>query len=101
DFRLFEDKSSGVIAKQFPIPTIDPSPAEERRRFLSPLLDKAHQAANNAQTSYHNAVIRSAGCLALAFAALSVGTLPPQFWPLKAPFNWPSFELLLSWVEVI
>jgi hypothetical protein len=101
DYRHFEDKSSDAIAKQFPIPAIDPSPAEERRRSLSPLLDRVHQGANDAQTSYHNAIVRSAGCLALAFSALAVGTLPPQFWSLKAPFDWQSLELLLSWVEVI
>lgn len=101
DYRLFEDKSSDALAKQFPLPTIDPSVAEERRRSPSPFLDKAHRAANVAQTSYHNAVVRSAGCLALAFSALALGTLPAEFWPLKAPLDWPSFELVLSWLEVI
>ncbi len=101
DYRLFEDKSSESLAKQFPIPTIDRSAAEERRRSLSPFLYRAHRAANAAQTRYHNAVVRSAGCLALAFSALSLGTFLAELWPAKAPLDWPSLELVLSWLEVI
>jgi hypothetical protein len=101
DYRLFEDSGSKELAERFPIPRIDGSTAEEWRRSSSALLDRAHQTANSAQTYYHNAVIRSAACLALAFTALSLGTLPPQFSPLTARFDWPSIELLLSWLELI
>jgi hypothetical protein len=100
DYRRFEDKSSEALAEQFPMPTADQSAADERRRAISPFVGEAHKAANAAQTSYHNTVVRSAGCLALAFSALAFGTLPPEFWPLKAPLDWPSIELVLSWLEV-
>jgi hypothetical protein len=95
-----DDCSIQVLLYYLP-PTIHPSAAEEQLRSLSSLLGKAHKAANAAQTSYHNAVVRSAGCLALAFSALAFGTFPPEFWPLKAPLDWPSFELVLSWLEAI
>jgi hypothetical protein len=101
DYRRFEDQSGNALAEQFPISTIDPSPAEERRRSLSPFLEKVHLGANRAQTVYHNAVVRSAGCLALAFTALALGTLPPEDWPLGLPLTWHSLELVLGWVEVI
>ena len=80
DFRLFEDRSKESFARQFPIPTIGQSAAEERRKALSRFVDKIHQAANAAQTSYHNAVVRSAGCLGMAFIALVLGTLPEEDW---------------------
>jgi hypothetical protein len=41
DFRRFEDQSRDCLARRFPFPTIAPSAAEERRKSLSPFLDKA------------------------------------------------------------
>jgi hypothetical protein len=99
DYRRFEDKSKERLARQFPLPTIDPSTAEQRRKSLSPFLDKAHQAASAAQTKYYNAVVRSAGCLVLAFLALAFGSLRPEDW--SAWVDWPSLELVLNWVDVI
>jgi hypothetical protein len=101
DYRLFEDQSRDSLARRFPLPTVDPSTAEEHRRSLSALLDRAHKSASKAQTSYHKAVVRSAGCLGLAFVALALGTLPPEDWPLKARLDWPSVELVLSWLDAI
>lgn len=99
DYLLFEDQSAPSLARQFPLPNVDPSVAEQRRKFLSPFLNKAHKAANAAQTTYYNAVVRSAGCLVLAFFALAIGTLRPEDWPVW--LDWPSVELLLNWVDVI
>ncbi|MBV9201395.1 MAG: hypothetical protein JOY83_17045 [Alphaproteobacteria bacterium] len=101
DYHLFENKSSDALAKQFSIPTIDPSAAEARRQSLSPFLDKAHRAASVAQTTYHKAVVRSAGCLVLAFLAMGFGTLPPEYWPMSERLNWPYVELLLSWLDAL
>jgi hypothetical protein len=84
DYRRFEDKSADSLAREFPLPTLDSSPAAERRRSLSPFLDEAHKAASAAQTSYHNAVARSEGCLMLAFLAMVFGTLAPEDWPFRA-----------------
>jgi hypothetical protein len=101
DFGRFEDRSKDRFARQFPLPTVDSSPAEDRRRALSPLLDKAHKAASVAQTTYHNAVVRSAGCLVLSFLALAFDTLPQEDWVLKAWVDRPPVELLLSWLDAI
>jgi hypothetical protein len=98
DYRLFRDKSRDSITRQFLLPAVDPSPAEDRRKSLSPFVDKSHQAAGAAQTTYHNAVVRSAGCLVLAFLALAFGTLHSEEWPLKV-LRWPSVELVLSWLD--
>jgi hypothetical protein len=99
DYRRFEDVSKERLARQFPLSTVNPSIAEERRKSLSPLLNKAHKAANLAQTRYYNAVVRSAGCLVLAFLALAFGTLRPDDFP---PWlHWPRVELVSNWVEVI
>src|SRR5262245_50670834 len=62
DYRRFEDKSREDLAQQYNLPTIFPSTAEDRYRSLSRLVRKTHTAANAAQTRYHNAVVRSAGC---------------------------------------
>jgi hypothetical protein len=97
DFRRFEDQSKERIARRFPIPTVDQSTAEEGRKSISRFLDKAHQAASAAQTTYHNAVVRSAGCLVLAFLALAFGTLRPDDWPVW--LDWRSLELVLSWID--
>jgi len=101
DYRLFEDKSEDSLARRFPLPTVNPSTAEERHRSLSPFLDNAHKAASAAQTTCYNAVVRSSGCLLLAFLALVIGTLPSEDWPLKTQLNWPSLELVLSWLDTI
>lgn len=100
DYRRFEDQSRSCLDRRYPVPTIEPSPAEDRRRSLSPLLDAVHQKASRAQTVYHNSVVRSAGSLALAFTALALGTLPSEFWPLQIP-NWSRVELMLSWIEIV
>jgi hypothetical protein len=71
DYRRFEDESKERRARRFPLPTIDPSTADVRRKSLSPFLDKRHEAASATQTTYYNAVVRSAGCLVLAFLALA------------------------------
>jgi hypothetical protein len=36
DFHRFEDQSRDSLARQFRLPTVDPSAAEERRKSLSP-----------------------------------------------------------------
>jgi hypothetical protein len=101
DYRHFEDKSRDFLLANYAFPEIAPSSAEERRKSLSPFVDKAHRAANATQTAYHNAVVRSAGCLALAFLALAAGTLHPQAWPLMATSSAIPPELLLSWLDTI
>ena len=103
DFRLFEDRSKESFARQFPIPANGQSAAEERRKALSRSVDKIHQAANAAQTSYHNAVVRSAGCLAVAFIALVLGALPEEDWQSSGgPLLDPQLvEHVLTWVDAI
>ena len=103
DFRLFEDRSKESFARQFPIPTIGQSAAEERRKALSRFVDKIHQAANAAQTSYHNAVVRSAGCLGMAFIALVLGTLPEEDWQSRGGLlvDPQLVEHVLNWVDAI
>jgi hypothetical protein len=102
DYGVFEDQSRADLATEFPLPLgEDNSPAEERRRSLGRLLNESHQSANQAQTTYHNAVVRSAGCLVLAFLALATGAFHPEEWDAKAPAYWVSLELLMSWLEII
>jgi hypothetical protein len=60
DYHRFEDESRDSLARRFPLPTLDPSTGEERRKSLSPFLDNAHKAASAAQTSYCNPVARFA-----------------------------------------
>jgi hypothetical protein len=98
DYRRFEDRSQGNLARRYPMPC-----ADQRREALGALLRPLHQATNRAQTSYHNAVVRSAGCLFLAFLALTLGTLPHGEWPanlLPAEILHRS-EPLLVWVDAI
>ena len=95
----FENKSADSLVQRFPLSIIDPSTAEERRKSLSPLFEKAHQAANATQRNYYNAVVRSAGCLAFAFLALAFGTVAPE--DLPTWLDRSSFELVLSWIDVI
>jgi|GEM_PF-4333194 len=38
DYRRFEDQSRERLARRFPLPIVDSSPAEERRKSLSPFL---------------------------------------------------------------
>jgi hypothetical protein len=99
DYSYFEDASKESIARQFPLPAVDASTAEARRKSLSPFLDKSHKHASVAQTKYYNAVVRSAGCLVLAFLSLAFGTLRPEDWP--AWLDWPFLELVLNWIDVI
>jgi hypothetical protein len=99
DYRRFEDDCELRLAERFPIPKAGESTAEERRKSISPFFDEAHRKANLAQTTYYNAVVRSAGCLVLAFVALAFGTLRPEDWPDRV--EWPRIEWLLSWVDVI
>ena len=99
DYRRFENDSEQRLVERFPIPTAEASTAEGRRKSIAPLLDKVHRTANLAQTTYYNAVVRSAGCLVLAFVALAFGTLRPDDWP--GSVNWLPIEWLLSWVDVI
>ena len=103
DYRLFEDRTRDSFARQFPIPTLDKSPAEDRRKALARFLDKIHQAANAAQTRYHNAVVRSAGCLVVAFIALTLGTLPQEDWQLidRLLVNDQRVEQVLTWLDAI
>ena len=98
-YRRFEDESKERLARRFPLPAVDLSIAEDRRKSLSSSLDKAHRAANAAQTNYYNAVVRSAACLVLAFLALAFGTLRQEDWHER--LDWESVELLLNWVDVI
>jgi hypothetical protein len=98
-YRRFEDKDKKRLVHNFSLPAIDPSDAEQRRKSLSPLVGKAHELANNAQTSYYNAVVGSAACLVLAFVALALGTLRET--DLRACFDWKSAELLLNYIDVM
>lgn len=99
DYRRFEGDSELRLLERFPIPKAEELSAEERRKSISPFFDEAHRKANLAQTTYYNAVVRSAGCLVLAFVALAFGTLRPEDWPDRV--EWPHIEWLLSWVDVI
>jgi hypothetical protein len=103
DYHRFEDSSKDIFADQFPISTIDQSPAEGRRKTLAPSVDTAHKTANAAQTTYHNAVVRSSSCLVVAFIALVPGTLPQQDWELERwlPANNQSVEHVLTWLDAI
>ena len=101
DYRRFEDQNESAVALRFPLPTISPSAADQQRKTLSPFWDIAHKAAGSAQTTYHNAVVRSAGCLVLAFLTLAFGALPPTDWPASARLDVASLELVLSWIEAI
>ena len=103
DYRLFEDRSMESLANQFPVATLGRSAAEERRKALAPLLDKVHQVANKAQTRYHNAVVRSAGCLVVAFIALVLGTLREEDWQLVGvlPVHHQLVEQVLTWIDAI
>jgi hypothetical protein len=103
DYRLFEYSSKESFAREFPLATIDHSTAEESWQALSSLIDKMHKAANAAQTTYHHAVVRSAGCLVLAFLAMVLGTISQQDWPRT---SWPltdyqAIEHLLTWIDAI
>ena len=99
DYRRFEDDSELRLLERFPIPKASELTAEERLKSISPVFDEAHRKADLAQTTYYNAVVRSAGCLVLAFVALALGTLRPEDWPDRV--EWPHIEWLLSWVDVI
>jgi hypothetical protein len=99
DYRRFEDKSRVSLARRFPLPVIDRSAAEQRRKSVSPFLDKAHKAATAAQTTYYAAVVRSAGCLVVAFLSLALGTIRPADWP--AWIDRPFLESVLSWIDAI
>jgi hypothetical protein len=110
DYLLFENSSKKEIAQKFPLPKIEPSAAELRRKLLSPLVDKVHQDAREAQTTYYNAVVSSAGCLVLAFLALALATSRPEdlpqswsTWPSLKVLSqiWPQVEWFLNWVDVI
>jgi hypothetical protein len=103
DYRLFEDRSKESFARQFSIPTIGQSAAEEPRKALAQFLDKIHQAANAAQTRYHNAVVRSAGCLGVAFIALTLGTLQQGDWQSMDGLlvNHQPVEQVLTWFDAI
>ena len=59
DFRKFEDRSAAENARRFPIPAVDPSPAEARRRTLSPQVNAAHGATNATQAMRNH--VRRAG----------------------------------------
>jgi hypothetical protein len=100
DFRHFEDKSKQSIARQFPIPANETSPAEERRKALSPCVDALHKKANDAQTVYHNAVVRSAGCLAVGFIAMVLGSFSHEDW-IRATSHYEVIEEVLNWIDAI
>lgn len=96
DYRKFEDKSAPVLAEQLPLPEVNASAAEARRKSLAPLLAKVHQRASAAQTTYHSAVISSAACLVVAFLALASTTLT-----LRLEGDFRSVQLFLNCVDVI
>jgi SMODS and SLOG-associating 2TM effector domain 1 len=101
DYRLFEDQSKEYLTGEFPIPTPNPSKSEELRRSLGVPLEGAHKTAIKAQETYHNLVVRSAGCLVLGFLATAAGTLHPQELPFLVRFDPSSWELVLGWLEAI
>jgi hypothetical protein len=99
DFRRFEDKSESGNTQSFPLPASDGSEADNRRKAMSPLLRSAHEGANAAQTVYHDAVVRSAGCLALAFLVLAFDSLRAN--DLPGWLNWEYLESLSSWIDAL
>jgi SMODS and SLOG-associating 2TM effector domain 1 len=104
DYRRFEDRSRERLARQLPLPTVDRMPVEELRRAFSPALDKLHQIANSTQTAYHNAVVRSAAALAVAFVGLVLGTTPQHDWLPKVVglfANHQVVEYVLTWLDAI
>jgi hypothetical protein len=104
DFRHFENRSKAWLAFRFPIPTIDPSsPAELRRRELSPLVALAHRKANAAQNRYHRCVSAAAGCLIVASLALVLDLLLETGWPDHDAFGLSrhAVEAVLTWIDAI
>jgi hypothetical protein len=101
DYRLFEDQSRESITRQFPLASLNQSQADERRKAIAPFLDKVHKAANEAQTTYHNSVVRSVGCLVLGFLGLVIGTIPQQDWPRALAVHHELIESTLTWLDAI
>lgn len=100
DYRRFEDRSREELGRKFPIPSIAQSAAEERRNALSQPVNKVHQSANQSQTRYHHAVVGSAACIAVAFVALVLGSLPEEVWQAM-PVRHSDVERVLTWIDAI
>jgi hypothetical protein len=98
DYNKFENDGEERLSREFPLPSIDSSTAEVHYKLFAPYINKQHKAANVAQARYYNAVVRSAGCLVLAFIALALGTFRPGDW---ARLDWEPLEILLNWIDVI
>ncbi len=96
DYRRFEDRSAATLARQFPLPEVESSIAEQRREFLSPFVEVIHKSASAAQTKYYSAVVCSAGCLGLAFSALAFGPLTREVMGDR-----PIAEAMLNYIDVI
>ncbi len=96
DYRRFEDQSGQKIVERFAFPEVAPGEAQERYRRLTTVRDRTHQAANAAQTRYYNAVLRSSGCLVLAFLALAFSMLLSSGMPeeVRVPL-----ERLVAWLD--
>ena len=97
DYRLFKDANKEAFVQSIPIPSFDRSPSDERLEALSVFVDAMHEKANAIQTRYHNAVAGSAGCLAVAFFALTLGTLAQEGGPLAKHHE---IEHTLIWIDV-
>ena len=99
DYHLFENKNAPFVTEKFELPHVECVLAEARRETLSPFVGEVHKEAINAQAKYFNAVVRSAGCLALAFVAMAGGTLRAE--DCWAWLDWHSVEYLLNCVELV
>jgi len=97
DYRRFEDGSAKEIEREFPLPDCASSRADERRGCFQPLIRDRQQTANRAQTAYHDAIVRSAACLAIGFAATAGGLLGPVSWP--GVFSFQAWQAFLIWAD--
>src|ERR1700755_938664 len=67
DYRRFERLNEAAINDRFPINGPEAFKLDERQKAFSLQVKSMHEAANLAQTTYHDVVARSAGCLVVAF----------------------------------
>ncbi len=101
DYQRFENWSAKKIRKEFPLPGTASTAGEDRRAAFAPLLAEMHQSANRAQTAYHDAVVRSAACLALGFAAMAGGTLATDDWPGMFRLQALPWQFFLGCVDTV
>jgi len=105
DYKSYEDWSASDLKDRFPLPEtiaeVYQSAAEQRRKTLSQLVARVHQVANKAQTTYHDAIVGSAGCLVLAFLALATNTLFLALAQNSLRLESRALDYLLNWIDVV